>query len=165
MFSFVFPYRPPQSYINYLWFGFDTIIVVQFLQYGKTEFSEWSSSKLYKLFVVILTSEFSIILVGGVAISDFRGIYSAIAQNLVMSILFIIMFSKRNSLRGQSVYIAVFKMLGTGVTRLHFYSYEPITQSSSILPTLYISIFIFDILYIYLIIRQSKRNKIPLLKI
>jgi len=165
IFSFVFPHTPPQLFINYLWFGLDTIIVVQFLQYGKNEFSEWSSSKLHKLFVVLLASEFSIILVGSIAIFDFRGIYSAFVQNLVMSILFIIMFSKRNSLRGQSIYIAVFKMLGTGLTSLHFYMYEPITQSSLILPALYVSIFIFDIVYIYLIVKFYKRNKIPLLKI
>lgn len=165
IFSFVFPYGSPQSYINYLWFGLDMIIVAQFLKYGKNEFLEWSSSKLYKLFVVLLASEFSIILVGSIAISDFRGIYSAFGQNLVMSILFIMMLSKRNGLRGQSIYIAIFKMLGTGLTSLHFYLYEPITQSSSILPSLFILTFIFDIIYIYLIIRQSKRNKMPLLKI
>jgi hypothetical protein len=165
IFSFVFPYGPPQSYINYLWFGLDMIIVAQFLKYGKNEFLEWSSSKLYKLFVVLLASEFSIILVGSIAISDLRGIYSAFGQNLVMSLLFIIMLSKRNCLKGQSIYIAIFKMLGTGLTSLHFYLYEPITQSSSVLPSLFILTFIFDILYIYLIIRQSKRNKMPLLKI
>ena len=165
MFTFVFAYGPPQSYINYLWFGLDMIIATQFLKYGKNEFLEWSSSKLYKLFVVLLASEFSIILVGSIAISDFRGIYSAFGQNLVMSILFIIMLSKRNGLRGQSIYIAIFKMLGTGLTSLHYYLFEPITQSSFILPTLYVSIFIFDIAYIYLVLRFYKRNKIPLLKI
>ena len=164
MFTFVFPYGPPQSYINYLWFGLDTLVVVQFLKYGKNELN-WSSSKLYKVFTVLLASEFSIILVGSIAISDFRGIYSAFGQNLVMSLLFIIMLSKRNGLKGQSIYIAIFKMLGTGLTSLHFYLYEPITQSSSVLPSLFILTFVFDIIYIYLIIRQSKRNKMPLLKI
>jgi len=165
IFSFVFPYGPPQSYINYLWFGLDTIVVAQFLNYGKNEFSKWSSSKLYKLFIVLLTSEFSLILVGSIAIGDFIGIYSAFGQNLLMSILFVIMFFKRNSLRGQSFYIAIFKMLGTGLVSLHFYLYEPISQSSLILPPLFGSIFIFDMAYIYLIIRAYKQNKVPLLKI
>ena len=165
IFSFVFPYGPPQSYINYLWFGLDTILVAQFLKYGKNEFLRWSTSKLYKLFIVLISSEFGIILIGSIIIGDFRGIYSAFGQNLVMSILFIIMFSKRNSLRGQSIYIAIFKMLGTGLVSLHFYLYEPITQSSFILPSLFISIFIFDMAYIFLIIKYNKQNKIPLLKI
>jgi hypothetical protein len=104
IYSFVFPYNPPQSFINYLWFSLDTIVVAQFLKYGKNEFLNWSSSKLYKLFIVLIASEFSIILVGSIAIGDFRGIYSAFGQNLLMSILFVIMFFKRNSLRGQSIY-------------------------------------------------------------
>lgn len=165
IFSFVFPYGPPQSYINYLWFGLDTIVVAQFLKYGKNEFLKWPTSKLYKLFIVLIACEFSIILVGSIAIGDFRGIYSAFGQNLLMSILFVIMFFKRNSLRGQSIYIAIFKMLGTSLVSLHFYLYEPITQSSLILPSLFVSIFIFDMAYIYLIIRAYKQNKVSLLKI
>ena len=95
----------------------------------------------------------------------FKGVYPAFGQNLMMSLLFIILLFKRNSLRGQSIYIAVFKMLGTGLTSIHYYLFEPITQSSLILPALYVSIFIFDIVYIYLIVKFYKRNKIPLLKI
>jgi len=165
IFSFIFPHTPPQLFINYLWFGLDSIIVIQFFKYGKNEFSYLSSKKLYFMFIVLLVSEFSIILISGITIGKFKGVYSAFGQNVFMSILFIIMFFKRNSLRGQSIYIAVFKMLGTDLTSIHYYLYEPITQSSFILPSLFILIFIFDIAYIYLIARFYKRNKMPLLKI
>ena len=165
IFSFIFPHTPPQLFINYLWFGLDSIIVIQFFKYGKNEFSYLSSKKLYFMFIVLLVSEFSIILISGITIGKFKGVYSAFGQNVFMSILFIIMFFKRNSLRGQSIYIAVFKMLGTDLTSIHYYLYEPTTQSSFILPSLFILIFIFDIAYIYLIARFYKRNKTPLLKI
>jgi|SRR6476469_5270227 len=95
----------------------------------------------------------------------FKGVYPAFGQNLMMSLLFIILLFKRNSLRGQSIYIAVFKMLGTGLTSIHYYLFEPIPQCSLILTALYVSIFIFDIVYIYLIVKFYKRNKIPILKI
>lgn len=75
------------------------------------------------------------------------------------------MLFKRKSLRGQSIYIAVFKMLGTGLTSLHYYVYEPITHSSFILPTLFVLIFTFDIAYILLILRFYKKNKMSILKI
>ena len=130
----------------------------------KMSFQFLSSNRLFSMFVVLLAAEFSIILVSGIFAGEFKGVYSAFGQNLVMSILFIIMLFKRNSLRGQSIYIAVFKMLGTGLTSLHYYLFEPITQSSFILPSLYVSIFIFDLAYIYLVLRFYKRNKIPLLK-
>jgi hypothetical protein len=97
---------------------------------------------------VLLAIGFSIILVTGIIIES-MGVCSAFGQNLVMAILFILMLSKRNSLEGQFIYIAVFKMLGTDLTSLHFYLHEPITQSSFVLPSLYISIFVFDMLYIY----------------
>ena len=122
IFSFIFPHTPPQLFINYLWFGLDIIIVIQFLKYGKNEFLNLSSSKLYSLFTFLIVSEFGIILVSSITIGEFKGVYSAFGQNLLMSILFIIMLFKRNSLRGQSIYIAIFKMLGTGLTSLHYYS-------------------------------------------
>jgi len=165
IFSFIFPHMPPQLFINYLWFGLDSIIVIQFLKYGKKEFLYLSSKRLYSIFLVLLGAEFSIILVNGITIGEYKGVYSAFGQNLVMSILFIIMLFKRNSLRGQSIYIAIFKILGTVLTSLHYYMYEPITQSSLILPSLFVSIFIFDIVYIYLVFRFYKRDKIPLLKL
>ena len=165
IFSFIFPHTPPQLFINYLWFGLDSIIVIQFLKYGKKEFLYLSSKRLYSIFLVLLGAEFSIILVNGITIGEYKGVYSAFGQNLVMSILFIIMLFKRNSLRGQSIYIAIFKILGTVLTSLHYYMYEPITQSSLILPSLFVSIFIFDIVYIYLVFRFYKRDKIPLLKL
>jgi hypothetical protein len=165
IFSFIFPHTPPQLFINYLWFGLDILIVIQFLKYGKNEFSNLSSSKLYTLFTFLIVSEFGIILISSITIGEFKGVYSAFGQNLLMSILFIMMLFKRNSLRGQSIYIAIFKMLGTGLTSLHYYLYEPITQSSFILPSLFVSIFVFDIVYIYLIIKLYNSNNISLLKI
>jgi hypothetical protein len=165
IFSFIFPHTPPQLFINYLWFGLDIIIVIQFLKYGKNEFSDLSSSKLYTLFTFLIVSEFGIIIVSSITIGEFKGVYSAFGQNLLMSILFIMMFFKRNSLRGQSIYIAIFKMFGTGLSSLHYYLYEPISQSSFILPSLFISIFVFDIVYIYLIIKRYNSNNISLLKI
>ena len=165
IFSFVFPHNPPQLFINYLWFGLDCIIFIQFIKYGKNEFLSLSSKRLNSIFFALLAFEFSIILLSSITIGEFKGVYSAFGQNLVMSILFVIMLIKRNSLRGQSIYIAIFKMMGTGLTSLHYYLYEPITQSSFILPSLFISIFIFDLLYIYLIIRLYKKNNQSLLKI
>jgi len=38
IFAFVTPHGTPQLYVNYIWFGLDAIIVMQFLKYGKKEF-------------------------------------------------------------------------------------------------------------------------------
>lgn len=91
------------------------------------EFPYLSSERLYSILVVLLISEFILILISSITIGGFKGVYTAFGQNLVMAILFIIMLYNRNSLRDQSIYIAVLKMLRTGLTSMHYYLYEPIT--------------------------------------
>ncbi|MDX1371345.1 MAG: hypothetical protein R3321_02685, partial [Nitrososphaeraceae archaeon] len=106
---------------------------------------------------------FSLILSDTVLLNDHRGVYAAFVQNLLMSILFIVMFFKRGKgLRGQSIFVAVFKMLGTGLTSIYFYLYEPVVQSSFILPLIFALIFVFDFLYVLLIASryQSKSKRL-----
>jgi hypothetical protein len=71
------------------------------------------------------------------------------------------MLINRNSLRGQSIYIAIFKMLGTGISSLAFYLYQPISQGSLLMPFLYISIFVCDIIYLSLIYQRYREDKLP----
>ncbi len=159
IFSFGFPSSPPQLFINYLWFGLDAIIVFQFFKYHKNEFPGLSSRKIYTAFGLLTITAFSAILSGAVFLGDLKGVYTAFGQNLLMSVLFIAMFFKRgNTLRGQSIFIAAFKMLGTGLTSIHFYLFEPVSQSSIVLPFLFISIFFFDLLYVALVLKQYKKN-------
>lgn len=165
----VLSHSPPQLFINYVWFGLDAIIVFQFFKYCKNEFPSLSSLKIYTLFALITASTFSIILSSAILLGDVRGVYTAFGQNLLMSVLFVVMFFKRGKgLRGQSIFIAIFKMLGTGLTSIHFYLYEPVSYDSSVLPSLFALIFIFDILYVILIASEYKKkedNSISTLKI
>jgi hypothetical protein len=114
---------------------------------------------------ILIFSAFSIILSSTILIGDHRGVYAAFGQNLLMSILFVVMFFKRGrGLRGQSMFSAVFKMIGTGLTSLHFYLYEPVSQSSFALPFLFVSVLFFDLLYVLMMANKYKKN-IPILKI
>jgi hypothetical protein len=165
IFSFILPPSPPQLFVNYLWFGLDSVIVFQFFKYHKNEFPNTSSLKVYITIGILIFSAFSIILSSTILIGDHRGVYAAFGQNLLMSILFVVMFFKRGrGLRGQSIFIAVFKMIGTGLTSLHFYLYEPVSQSSFALPFLFVSILFFDLLYVLMMANKYKKN-IPILKI
>jgi hypothetical protein len=159
IFSFLLPHSPPQLYINYLWFTLDVVIVFQFFKYYKNEFPNLSSLTLCIVFGISVATALSIILSGGIFLGDVDGVYAAFGQNLLMSVLFVVMFFRRgNTLRGQSIFIAIFKMLGTGLTSIHFYLFEPVSQSSFVLPFLFISIFFFDLLYAVLIVKQYKKN-------
>jgi len=159
IFSFLLPHSPPQLYINYLWFVLDVIIVFQFFKYYKNEFPNLSSLTLCIVFGMSVATALSIILSGGIFLGDVDGVYAAFGQNLLMSVLFVVMFFKRgNTLRGQSIFIAIFKMAGTGLTSIHFYLFEPVSQSLFVLPLLFISIFFFDLFYTVLIVAQYKKN-------
>lgn len=164
IFSFIHPHSPPQLYINYVWFFLDVIIVLQFLKYGKSEFPKFSIRQFYITFLMALTTAFFLVLFITYQFNDFDGAYSAFGQNLMMSILFITMLLSRNDHRGQSIFIALFKMLGTGISSLAFYLYQPISQGSFLLPFLFVSIFIYDFIYFGIIYQKYREYKIPLWK-
>ena len=161
IFSFIHPHSPPQLYINFVWFILDGLIVIQFLKFGKSEFPNFSIKQFIASFVFALVIAFCSVLFITYEFNDWRGAYAAFGQNLMMSILFISMLLNRNSLRGQSIYIAIFKMLGTGVSSLAFYLYQPISQGSHLMLFLYISIFVCDIIYVSLIYQKYREHKLP----
>jgi hypothetical protein len=158
IFSFIIPHKSPQLYIDYCWLFFDVGILIQFLIYGKKDFPPNISSKLfYPSFLLSLLLCFLGILLISVEFEDNHGVYAAFGQNLMMSILFVFLLIKRNSLEGQSVYIALFKMLGTILPSILFYFYYP---DNLLLIFLYISILIFDMIYLILLIRMNKTLQI-----
>lgn len=160
IFAFIHLHRPPQLYINYGWFALDLVIVFQFLKFGKKEFSKsTTTAQFYSVFVFALVLSFSMILFVTYEFQDWQGAYAAFGQNLMMSILFLWMFFSRDDLRGQSVYIALFKMLGTLLSSLAFYLYQPISQNSFLLPFLYTAILICDSMYTALVFRRSTIKK------
>jgi hypothetical protein len=166
IFSFILPSSAQQLFINYLWFGLDCVIVYQFFRYYKNEFPNLLLSKAFAAFGLFLFSAFIIILSGSILLGDHRGVYAAFGQNLLMSILFVGMFFKRGEgLRGQSIFIAVFKMIGTGLISIHFYLYEPVSYSSFILPSLFVSILFFDLLYVLLLANSYKKYNTSILRI
>ena len=159
IFSFVHPHLPPQIYIDYAWFSLDCIIVFQFLRYGVSEF-RFSKTKFYLLFITIAIASGYAIYYTSYALNDWQGAYVAFGQNLVMSVLFIKMIIGRNSLKGQSFYIALFKMLGTGISSVAFYLYQPISHQTIVLPAFFVSIAVCDIVYTILVYRKYREQRV-----
>ncbi len=164
IFSFILPSTKPQIYINYIWLILDVIILIQFLKFGKSEFRTLSNKQFYTVFLMALATGFGLALSTTYEFNDLEGVYAAFGDNLFMSILFIVMLFRRDDLRGQSIYIALLKMLGTALNSLAFYLYEPIAQGSILLPFLFISILVYDLIYVGLICQKYRVNNIPLWK-
>jgi preprotein translocase subunit SecG len=89
--------------------------------------------------------------------------YSAFMQNLVMSVLFVVMLQERKTAKGQSVYIGISKMIGTVFATILFHIRYP---GSFLLHFLFLMIFIFDVIYIvmiYIVIRKKGMNPFAIL--
>lgn len=162
IFAFVTPHGAPQLYVNYIWFGLDAVIVMQFLKYGRKEFSNMSGWQLYAVFALGLSVAAPMILAVNYEMDDSVGVYAAFGQNLMMSVLFVTMMMNRKGIDGQSFYIALFKMIGTGLSSLAFYQFRPETQDSVLLPLLFVSIFVFDLIYVVAVYRKCQEYGMPL---
>lgn len=151
IFSFLYPHAPPQNYISMIWFAFDLIIVFQTLRFGKVAFEQaWL---FYPAFILGLVISFAAILAITIEFNDSDGKYAAFGQNLMMSVLFVAMLLRRQNVKGQSIYIALFKLVGTLLPSILFFMRFP---NSALLNFLYISIFVFDCIYAVLLYAKHK---------
>jgi hypothetical protein len=117
------------------------------LRYGPREFLDLSKGAFYAMFGLALGTSFCAILSVIQEFGDWDGAYSAFGQNLLMSVFFVAMLHARGSPRGQSVPVALTKMLGTGLASVAFYLYSPLSEGSVLLPFLYVAILVFDLIY------------------
>jgi hypothetical protein len=151
IFSFLYPHAPPQNYINIIWFAFDLVIVFQTLRFGRIAFERaWL---FYPAFILGVLVSFGAILAITVEFNDWDGKYAAFGQNLMMSVLFVAMLLKRQEVKGQSIYIALFKMAGTLLPSILFFLRFPF---SPLLNFLYVAIFVFDLIYAVLLYAKHR---------
>ena len=151
IFSFLYPHDPPQNYITMVWFAFDLVIVFQILRFGRVEFEPvWL---FYPAFILGLLVSFGAILAITVEFNDWDGKYAAFGQNLMMSVLFVAMLLKRRNVKGQSIYIALFKMAWTLLPSILFFLRYP---NSPLLNFLYGAIFVFDLIYAVLLYAKHR---------
>jgi hypothetical protein len=160
IFVFIYPHEMPQLQINRIWFFFDTIIVFQYLKFGPTEFHlprHW----FYPLFLVTLITSFCCVLFVTYELNDWGGAYTSLGSNLMMSVLFIAMLLHRQSLRGQSIAIAVAKLLGTLLASVGLYLAASHRQSILML-FLSVAILVFDLIYIVMVLTAWRKVKLSI---
>ncbi len=154
IFSFMYPHELPQNYINVIWFAFDLIVVFQALRFGKAAFSrELPAHLFYPAFLLTMLISFGAIWAITYEFKDWDGKYAAFGQNFMMSVLFISMLLRRKDVSGQSIYIGLFKMFGTLLPSILFFLRFPL---SVLLNFLYVSIFIFDLIYLVMLFAKHK---------
>lgn len=82
--------------------------------------------------------------------------YSAFLQNLLMSILFINLFSKRGNMKGQSILLAVSKWIGTLAPTILF----GIIHFNLFVLVCGIFCSVFDLIYIGLVVSYKKNHSL-----
>ncbi len=155
IFSFIFPQSIIQQIINVIWFALDVLILIQLLRYGPREFADLPKQAFYAIVSLALVTSFCAILLFTIEFHD-QGTYTAFGSNLLMSLLFIEMVYRRRSLRGQSISIAVCKLLGTALASLAFYLYFPLGHQPFVMLCLYVSIFVCDVIYMGMLSMQQR---------
>jgi hypothetical protein len=125
------------------------VIGYTYVRYGRNEFPKnvdqkwfvpWSALALVVSFVVIYATTLDF--------GDYGGArYAAFTQNLLMSVLFVAMLVRRNSVEGQSMTIAVMKWLGTFAPTILI----SLQTGSRLILALGLIIFVYDAIYIVLL--------------
>jgi hypothetical protein len=153
------------------WTLLDVAIVAQCFRYGKDDFADPTIQRTFRAGLAGIIALAACVLLAFVReFEDAIGWYAAFGQNLMMSALFIAMLLRRGSTRGQSVYIALAKLLGTFFAFVLALFWSPPTLHehwSELLPdrytpiaplliVLYAGIFALDVLYVGLVLRKSR---------
>lgn len=140
-----------QRIVNAVWFVLDAIIVVTYFRYGRREFPALVQRWFIPWSVVAFVVAFAVLYFTHLEFPDFWGArYSAFAQNLMMSVLFIGMLVGRNSVAGQSMTIAIFKWLGTLAPTIQVYA----QTGSTLILVLGAAVFVYDVIYIGMLYRK-----------
>jgi hypothetical protein len=140
-----------QRIVNAVWFVADSVIVYTYLRFGRREFPTTVQRWFMPWSVLAFVIAFVVLVFTHLEFEDFWGArYSAFAQNLMMSILFVGMLVARNDVRGQSMYIAIFKWLGTLAPTIQVYG----QTGSNLILVLGAAVFVYDVVYIGLLYRK-----------
>jgi hypothetical protein len=160
IFTFLIPHERPQSYINAGWLLLDLFIFGQLLIFWRGDFQKLDRVVFYPFTVSALVASFGLIYTMAIEF-DSCGAYSAFGQNFLMSILFMIMLFQRHSLIGQSVYIALVKLAGTGLASLSAWLFVPLAQQSAVLQYLFVAILFFDASYVVAVCYVGRKEQVP----
>ena len=158
-FLFTFVYRSVgglmQEIINLVWFALDIVIVYTYLRFWRADYPKNMRESWFWPMFVLAFLLVAPMLVATVSVfgRDDGSVYTAFGDNLIMSLLFLTMLMRRQSRRGQSMWIAWTKLLGTATASISQYLYDP---HNALWIAMYIEIFALDLLYAVLLARAPK---------
>ncbi len=146
-----------QVSFNAIWLVLDTIILYTYFRFGREYFPRNMPTQWFYLWsiVILITAfvlQFAFFKEFGLLLGPN---YAAFIQNLLMSVLFIVMLVRRNNCEGQSMTIAVSKLIGTLIPTflLGLFGIKDYWKPNSFLLVLGFLILIYDLIYIVMLVR------------
>lgn len=161
LFTFIYPMSADkqQQIFNLVWFVLDLVILYTYLRFWRSDYPKHlPASLMWPQLILTLVAPAPVYVA---IIKQFpsrelgSGAYTAYGDNLIMSVLFITMLIRRGDRRGQSLWIAWAKLLGTGAASLDQYLLEP---RNYVLNALYLEILFFDLLYVVMLARAPRHR-------
>jgi len=152
-----------QTVVNGVWFFLDLFILLSYFRFGyqffpkniqKRWFYIWSGT----LIVVSFLLQYLFV----VEFGQFKGAsYAAFLQNLLMSVLFIVMLVQRGGSNGQTLTIAVCKCIGTIAPTIlfGFVGHRIFGGANSFILAVGIIIALFDLAYIWMLAKTIRKEK------
>jgi len=156
LFTFVYPSigGQIQEGFNLLWFALDLGILYTYIRFWRADYPKHLSPKLMVPLLILTFAACTPIFIAIVKHfgQDAGSVYTAYGDNLIMSVLFMTMLIRRGDRRGQSLWIAWGKLLGTAAASLSQY----LDQTNALWNVLFIEIFAFDLLYVVMLARSPR---------
>lgn len=160
LFGFVDPDEPPMDLVNRIWFFVDVALLWQIFRYGRAEHeARWPRGSFELVVLGSIGLAFSVMYGFHLEFDDSDGRYTGWGQNLLMSAAFLGMLLARRSSAGQSVWIALSKLLGTAildVAQMVKTPSWPLEGGGPLMFVLYVACLVLDLLYLGLLIRQLR---------
>jgi hypothetical protein len=147
VFSVVRPQEGFQTIGYLLWLVFDLVILYTVLRFGPREFEHLPRPVFYGALAGTLVLTYLGVDLVSREFDNGNPILVGFGQNVMMSALFLGMLASRKSLRGQSVPIAAWKLVGTIFASLGYWRYGENAQSA-VFVYLYVANAVLDLGYL-----------------
>lgn len=150
---------PQQSVADMFYYALQLVILYQVVAYGWKDFQEQMGKNEF-VFWVGFTQVIAVplMIISMIELRDPVGVEMGFVDTFINAALFIAMFYRRADLAGQSIYIGLLKLIGTGTmsAALTIYPWAGYEDSVILVP-LYLGIFVLDLIYVVLVYRKAKR--------
>lgn len=160
--EFIFAFQRPsggvQTVVNILWFLLDLGILYTVLRFGPREFGGLRKWQFYAMTAGTIALSYLGVLLVSNEFDNGRATYAAFMQNLMMSALFMGMLLARGSSRGQSVWIAATKLIGTALASLAIWRFDA-GRDTDLLIYLYLATLVLDVAYLVALILCRRQER------